>query len=61
MLISSFVTRPDVYARASDDGLHILVDLDRTNNVSMTLSRAEAMELRDALDAVLLQPQREAA
>ena len=54
MLISSFVNRPDVYARLSPDGRHIMVDLERARGVSMTLSAAEAAALRDALTEALL-------
>lgn len=54
MLISSFVNRPDVYARLSPDGRHLMVDLERPRGVSMTLSLAEAAALRDALTEALL-------
>ena len=53
MLISSYVTRPDVYARLTPDGRHIIVDLERARGVSMTLSAAEAAALRDALTEAL--------
>ena len=53
MLISSFVTRPNVYARLTPDGRHIMVDLERARGVSMTLSAAEATDLRDALTEAL--------